>query len=253
VPTGRAPALSTRGARANGPAHRAAPGWSAKDPAARRTYRDAVRRALCTIGSGPHAQLLALSGPTFAAYADRHGYDLRLYAATPAPERPESWGRIRVFQELLDEYDEVLWIDADAAIVDDSRDIADELEPDDLMGMVAHVTPEGDDPIPNCGVWLLRRDPEVLEFLDVVWGSVRYIDHKWWENAAVLVALGYRLEPRVRRDRPTPLCLRTRLVPKAWNSVPIDPSAHPRIVHFPGMPLDERAAGLRDAVARPED
>ena len=33
-------------------------------------------KALCSIGSGLHEALLAISRPTFAAYAERHGYDL---------------------------------------------------------------------------------------------------------------------------------------------------------------------------------
>ena len=35
-----------------------------------------MRKALCSIGAGPHAALLEISEPTFRAYAERHGYDL---------------------------------------------------------------------------------------------------------------------------------------------------------------------------------
>lgn len=212
-----------------------------------------MRRALCTIGSGPHAELLALTGPTFAEFASHHDYELHFYDTNPTPDRPASWGRIPILRHLLTEYDEVLWIDADAVIVDSSLDIADVLGPDDLMGMTAHVTPEGDVPIPNCGVWLVRSDPATLDFLDAVWDSTAYIDHKWWENAAVLVTLGYGLEPRVHLERPAPLWFRTRLLSSEWNSVPVDPSPTPRIVHFPGMTHEERLVGIHDAIATIRD
>ena len=142
----------------------------------------------------------------------------------------------------------MLWIDADAVIVDDRTDLADELDPGDLMAMVAHVTPEGDDPIPNCGVWFLRNDPTVRTLLDDVWACEHHTDHKWWENAAVLECHGYGLTPRVHLEAPTPLWHRTRLLGTEWNSVPIDPNDAPRIVHFPGMSQAERITGMRAAV-----
>lgn len=189
-----------------------------------------------------------MTGPTFAEFADRHGYELHLFDADPAPDRPTSWRKVRLFQELLGTYDEVLWIDADAVVVDGTDDITDELRPDDLMGLSAHVTPEGEDPIPNCGVWLIRKNAATTEFLDAVWDSTRFIDHKWWENAAVLTLLGYELEPKVRLLRPTPMWFRARLLSTAWNSVPADPSPAPRIVHFAGLSHEERLTGIRSVL-----
>ena len=49
-----------------------------------------MRRVLCTIATGPHVDLLALSALTFEAYARRHGYDLLLVRRDPSPERPPS-------------------------------------------------------------------------------------------------------------------------------------------------------------------
>jgi hypothetical protein len=208
-----------------------------------------VRRALFSLGVGPHAELLRITGPTFVEFADRHGYELYLFDANPVPDRPTSWGKVRLFQDLLGSYDEVLWIDADAVIVDATDDITDALRPDDLMGLAAHITPEGVDPIPNCGVWLIRKDATISEFLDSVWQSTEFVEHKWWENAAVLKLLGYALEPQVRLVRPTPMWYRARLLSNEWNSVPIDPSPAPRIVHFAGMSHDERLTGIRQALS----
>lgn len=194
-----------------------------------------------------------MTGPTFAEFAARHGYELHLYDTNPAPpDRPPSWGKVLLLQQLLSRYDEVLWIDADAVVLDDTRDITDDLEPGDLMGLVAHVTPEGDDPIPNSGVWLLRNDPAVIDFLDEVWDCTGFIDHKWWENAAVLQLLGYQLQPRVRLEDPAPLWFRTRLLSTEWNSVPPDPHPSPRIVHFAGMSHEERLHGIRQALGARE-
>jgi hypothetical protein len=197
---------------------------------------------------GPHTELLDLTGPTFAELAALHGYDLRLFDTNPASDRPPSWGKVVILQDLLHDYDEVWWIDADAVAVDCSRDIADELQVRDVMAMAAHVTPEGEDPIPNCGVWFLRKCPEVFELLEAAWNSTRYVDHKWWENAAVLNLLGYQLEPKVVLREPAPLWFRTRLLSCEWNSVPIDPSPSPRIMHFAGMTQEERLVEIHRAL-----
>jgi hypothetical protein len=200
------------------------------------------------MGVGPHVALLDLTGPTFRRFADAHGYDVHFTQENPAQDRPAPWGKVPLIRKLLELYDLVLWIDADAAIVDPSQDIADELDQHCLMAMTAHETPEGDDPIPNSGVWLLRSDPLTFDFLDTVWQSTEYLNHKWWENAAALAALGYQLEPRIRLTEPTQAWHRTRLLSNQWNSIPIDPADAPRIVHFPGMRLDERLDRLGEAV-----
>ncbi len=90
-------------------------------------------------------------------------------------------GKGLLMQQLLARYDEVLCIDADAVILDPTRDITDQLLAGDLMGLTARHT-RGSDPIPNTGVWLVRRDRAVVDFLDMVWDSPRFVDHKWWDN-----------------------------------------------------------------------
>ncbi|MGZ4676456.1 MAG: hypothetical protein ACXVJ7_13340 [Acidimicrobiia bacterium] len=201
-----------------------------------------MRKVLCSIGAGPHAELLELSGQTFQIYADRHGYELDLRTELLTTERPASWSRILLFQELLATYDVVFWVDADAAIVDPTLDILDELEPRDLMGMVAH---EYDGQvIPNCGVWVLRNDRRTVRFLEAVWEHTEYLDHEWWENAAVLDELGYSVTPRVEIVRRSRLRERVRHVDRGWNSIQADPAPHPRVHHYPGRSQAHRIEQL---------
>ena len=190
------------------------------------------RSVLCTIGTGRYGDLLELSGETFAIYAGRHDYDLVLRRDLTAPDRPASWNKLPLFLELFDHYDLVVWVDADAAIVDPTHDIADELGPDDLMGVVAH---EYDGQVvPNCGVWVLRRDDAVRSFVEQLWTKTEFLDHRWWENAAFLDELGYSVDPRVDLVRPAPMLRRTRFIDRSWNSIRVDQARHPRINHYPG-------------------
>ena len=80
-----------------------------------------------------------------------------------------------------------------------------------------------------------------------MWRKTEYAHHEWWENAAVLSLLGYRLQRPVRPVRPSPWRLGVGLLDRAWNSIPEDASPTPRIAHFPGLPLADRAHQLRAA------
>jgi hypothetical protein len=214
-------------------------------------------KALCSIGSGPHEALLEISRPTFAAYAQRHGYEL-ITSTAGDPRRPPAWAKVPMLREALEAFDVVVWIDADAAIVDGGRDIADELAADRFLGLVRH----GAQQVPNTGVMVWRSGEPAIELLDRTWRATRFVDHPWWENAALLDALGYdlpsALDPRWRRllrrprpfrlARPSPLLAGVQFLALEWNSVYLDRAAEPRIVHCVGVPVEQRARDLRAAL-----
>ena len=227
-------------------------------------------KALCSIGSGPHEALLEISRPTFAAYAERHGYEL-ITSTQSDPRRPPAWAKVPMLREALATHDLVVWIDADAVIVDGSRDIADELEPARFLGVVGH----GERKVPNTGVIVLRADGRARDLLDRMWNATRFVDHPWWENAALVDALGYdlpeALEPGLRGRllrlaaragvrqlrpsapaRPSPFLAGTQFLPREWNSVYLDQAAQPRIVHCLAVPVEQRARDMRAALGTAE-
>jgi galactosyl transferase GMA12/MNN10 family len=213
-------------------------------------------KALCSLGAGPHEALLELSRPTFEAYARRHGYEL-ITSTEADPRRPPAWSKVPMIREALSAYELVLWIDADAVIVDGSEDVAAELRPDRFLGLVRH----GERKVPNTGVMLWRAGDPARELLDRTWNARRFVDHPWWENAALLDALGYALpsalEPRWRRlrrrqfhlARPSPLLGGTQFLPLEWNSVYLDRAPSPRIVHCVGVPVEQRARDMAAALS----
>jgi galactosyl transferase GMA12/MNN10 family len=213
-------------------------------------------KALCSLGAGPHEALLELSRPTFEAYARRHGYEL-ITSTEADPRRPPAWSKVPMIREALSAYELVLWIDADAVIVDGSEDVAAELRPDRFLALVRH----GEREVPNTGVMLWRAGDPARELLDRTWNARRFVDHPWWENAALLDALGYALpsalEPRRRRlrrrqfhlARPSPLLAGTQFLPLEWNSVYLDRAPSPRIVHCVGVPVEQRARDMAAALS----
>jgi hypothetical protein len=149
-----------------------------------------MTKALTTFGFGPMAELLDVALPTFAWYAQKHGYDLFVPSGEQykGMSRHPAWGKIPLIISLLKGgYDTVLWLDADVAVVRHDRDILDDLPADAPMGLVVHHTPDG--AVPNSGVWIVRK--EAVELLESLW-PLNGFDRSgcWWEQAALIAALG---------------------------------------------------------------
>jgi hypothetical protein len=208
-----------------------------------------VRRALVTFAVGPHAPLLEMALPAMERYADWHGYDL----VTDPPGlllRPPSWHKITAVLAALDTHDEVLWVDADVLILDDSVDLADEVDAKAWQAITRHHTREGE--IPSVGVWLVREP--MRPWLKKAWGLTRYLNHRWWEQAAFLDLLGYRADPPpCRLIRSTDLYANTYWLGEEWNQLLLqypegdEPMAPARFVHVgPGSPIDWRAQTMRE-------
>lgn len=221
-------------------------------------------KVLCTWATGPHEQLLALTRPSLEQYADRHGYDVELRTTPATHGRPASWGKVELLRELVATHQVVVWIDADAVIVDQRADMASELRPGRDLYVVAHRY-DGN-VLPNFGVVMMRGGAWSERFLARLWDRTEFLEHRWWENAGVIemlgyddhwpwqtradgVALGYGDAPITWR-RPTMTRLRTRFIDKRWNSVWADESPEPVIQHFPGKSQEERLQMMGDALAR---
>jgi hypothetical protein len=203
-----------------------------------------VSKAIASLGCGPHERLLRIAARSIRPFAARHGYDLHLHTAAIDPSRPAPWSKIKIIAELLDRYDDVLWLDSDLVIVDGRED----LPATDFMALVQHDT--GSETMPNSGVWLLHSSPETKRFLDEVWAQEDLIDHRWWENAAICRLLGYSLDP-VAPGAKTNWLERTDFLDPRWNSIPSSSASNPRIKHYPGYKTRTRAAFmLRDNLLR---
>jgi hypothetical protein len=202
-----------------------------------------ARKALCTIAHGDHRELLEIARPTFEKYADGNSYDLHIVEHRMVAHRPASWGKVVLLHELVQEYDLVLWVDSDALFVDPTRDVADELRPGRFLHLVAHRF--GHERVPNCGVIAIRGGARSRRFLECVWNQDDLVQHEWWENAAVLRLLGYRLERPVRTARFSSWRAGLGQLDLAWNSIPSDPSPDPVIAHFPGMSREARLDAMR--------
>ena len=189
---------------------------------------------ICSRATGTHIELLSNAVPTFLAYGERHGWDVVISTEEElADGRPASWGKLPLIRELLDQYDLVWWVDADALIVDASVDLRDELVDGKDLYLVEHLFPAPHDFAASAGVMLWRSSDWSKQLVDALWASERYIDHRVWENAALLELLGFDVE-RFGHRAPTALMERVQLLSPDWNSVWPDPARSPKVHHHGG-------------------
>lgn len=201
---------------------------------------------VCTVATGPHLVLFDVTGPPLRAYAERFGYEFVAVHERLAPGRPAAWDKVELLRALVESHELVVWVDADAIVLPHAPDIATALRPRAFMHLVEHDAGAGR--IPNSGVVALRGGDRSARFLERVWAQTRFINDRWWENAAINHLLGYRTIPLWGTHPVVPSRWRVgcRFLDGAWNSIPECPAPAPFVVHFPGIPLDERLTRLRD-------
>lgn len=149
-----------------------------------------MKKVITTFAFGPQRSLLDVCLPTFARYAEIHGYDLFVPAENSFadhPPRPYSWSKVPLIESLIESgYETVLWLDADVVVRRYEKDILSDAS-GAAFSAVVHRTPDGR--VPNMGVWLVRS--AALSFLRSLWPLDSFLRSScWWEQAAVIAALG---------------------------------------------------------------
>lgn len=204
-----------------------------------------MKRALVSFGvGGGFEELLHIAAPSFQAFADRHGYDF-LIPELGELARPASWHKVPALLDVLETHDEVLWVDADAVIVDDSRDV--KVPQRCWHALVVHHT--GDGQVPGAGFWYLRRP--MIAVLERMWTRTEYLNHGWWEQRALHDELGYGGAPLAppAGDQAPELYRRTCFLDNGWSVHCRDqqPVAHPRVMQATMWP--DRAGIMREWAA----
>jgi hypothetical protein len=161
--------------------------------------------------------------PLMERYAQKHGMDYKC-VNLHADDAPPSWVKVpRIISALKSRHrDTVVWLDADVVVFRSDVNILDDFDASKWQGLVEHETESG--LVPNCGVWVVTK--EMLSTLEQIWmDRSRFLHHWWWEQAAVLDKMGYRLAsgaPIASRGEPTILFDRTEFLPARWNHHPKD-------------------------------
>lgn len=208
-----------------------------------------MKPLLLTGWCGPEFAMIARHTlPLMERYAEKHGMDF-LCVNLHSDDAPPSWVKVpRLMASLKRGHPAVAWIDADVVIFDSSEMILDAVSPDSWQAVVEHVTECGQ--VPNCGVWVVRSP--MLSVLEEVWLSRdEYLHHPWWEQAAVISRMGYRLSlaggwPSAERGEPTCLFDRTTFLPPKWNHHPCDVNRDGKAAFVHVTQYPDRAAACEE-------
>jgi hypothetical protein len=216
-----------------------------------------TRPLLLTAGGPRMAPLLRCSVPTFERFASLHGYDVEVATvqdgeaiSDPRARRRMRWSKVELLRVALERRPHVLWMDADAMFLRYDRDIVDDMLPDRFQGLVLERFPTRVNP--NTGVWLLRRSPAAVAALEHL-VEIGLQDHSWADQAALCVALGWRLgdhhghgagpgPPTVHRSG-------TCWLPSEWNPTGVAVVARPRVLHPAGGSVERRYETMLQASA----
>lgn len=198
------------------------------------------RRALAQMATGDHLRLLELAEPHHLAYAQRHGMEYRSVRGSPCPHLPPSWSKLRLVLDLFREgFDQVVWMDTDAVIVDAERDITRACSKG--VGMVRYERPF---PHFQAGVLVCHRSPEVVRLLEDVFASSSQNpgntpgEFGQWEQTPLNVLGSQRglIEP----------------IPADWNCVPeYIACGSPAVLASHGSAFPVRLKLILDAVMKP--
>lgn len=163
-------------------------------------------------------------------YCERHGYILAAYSEK-LDGRPASWSKVLALLECFERYqaDWFFCLDADAMILNP------EVRLQDLVDQRADLIISHDLNGLHAGSFLIHRNPRTVEFLRNVYSRTAFIDHYWWEQAAISEVL-YRGESQ----------LTVRYLPQrtlnAYLGETETSTYQPGdfVLHLPGMSLEER-------------
>lgn len=202
-------------------------------------------RCIVTYAEGAHQELLDVVLPGFKDFAARYNYDL-IVGKQLLPDLPPAWQKVPLLIEALRNHSEVVWFDCDLVIVDPSEDFPPMGERT-LHSLVRHF--EECSEVPNSGVWRIRQQMNGLRGTDLLTQMLQlqvFRNHGWWEQAALMILMGYIVPPEGSRFLDTKCrCIQKtkwydacEFMRLCWNSHPNYRAEHPRIVHcsYPDMP-----------------
>lgn len=169
-------------------------------------------KAMVTLAIGTHLEYLSISLPSLQAFTKRHGYDLYVSRETEGVRYP-AWYKIPLLIDMLGSYDTAVFIGSDLVVVDGREDFAPLVPEDAWQAMVRHNTGDGD--VPNDDMWLCRRP--MLPYLEKIWTMTQWLNHGWWEQAALLELMGYHVIQPTHLEQATELYEHTFFLPVEWN------------------------------------
>jgi|TARA_B110000114_G_scaffold178949_1_gene212685 hypothetical protein len=204
-----------------------------------------------------------ITSKTFKKYAEKYDYVFE-NVKMPKMDRPYAWSKINI---LLDEiqknnFEYLLWVDADSYFNNYEKNISEIIDEKKEIYMVKHYcevhkgTKFKNTKLTilriNSGVMLLKSSDYNYNFLTKVWNNKKFINHPWWEQAAIMDIIGFRAElnHNLNDNIGNSILDKIKFLSGRWNSIPsnLDLSMekhNPIIIHMAGMKNENREKYLK--------
>lgn len=173
-------------------------------------------------------------------YCKKQGYDFICAYETLDNSRHPAWSKLKLIEQHLEDYQWVFWTDADSLIM--NMDIRLETLVDQDCWLVISKDCNGI----NSGQFLIRNCPESHEFLQQCYAMEQFINHPWWDQAAIQWYL--EVNPAFLKH--------VKVIPqRRINSYPpsiagsVSDSCYRRgdfVIHFPGARGEKLATLIRE-------
>lgn len=195
------------------------------------------RFAVATLYTPEIADYGRLTSEVAKTYAQQHGYRAIVATQVLDASRPAAWSKLLLIEQYLQTNpacEWILWIDADAIIVNPACRLEDLIDEQADFIVAEDVPPSRI----NTGVFLTRNKPATLNLLRRAYAKTQFVHHPWWEQLAVAEAL-------LESDG----TLRSKIVPRhCFNSFPGERRPDDFIVHYAGWSHAARVENLQNAI-----
>jgi hypothetical protein len=195
------------------------------------------KRVIATVSVGLHKELFFLAQSNLEQYAKLHNYEISNCRNTLDSSRPIAWTKILHILQLMENYEEIFWIDADAIILDGTVDVSTVVKRDSDLAWVYHENLNQSHP--NAGVMFIRVNTATRRLFELANQQRDLDNHPWWDQAALMRALGIESSflPVGNLKHAKPVQIVEQRLSKEWNSIRQFTAYQPRIRHFAGDPF----------------
>ncbi len=232
-------------------------------------FNNEINFKIITSHDDNYKQIGNITTKSMLKYADRFNLKFK-FLDMPDTGRVQTWNKILQIKDEIQkkEDDYIMWVDADAFFPNDAENILSVIDNKYEIYLSSHYcsvfkgsnyknTILTTNRI-NCGVMIFKVNDFCLKFLENVWNKKEYINHFWYEQAAIMDLVGLKADitGNLKDNKGNDFYLnKIKFLSKEWNSIPSfgaisSESIRPSIIHLAGIDNNDRLKLLNDYIKR---
>lgn len=175
--------------------------------------------------------MINVSKPILSEYCYRNNYSYDIFNIPTDYIRPYSWFKIDKLIQIDNDYDYILWMDADSVIVNKQFKI------ESIINKNKYFYISKDLHNINCGVFMIHNNNYMKKFLENTWNKTQYLNHCWWEQAAIIDSIENNIFNISQYIEYIPQCVLNAYDYKYYSNTKQDGqvTANSFIFHCPGL------------------